>query len=51
MGVNGITIATHKPLNKHIKKALIEELNNGAITDERVKLERTILILIKEYEQ
>lgn len=39
-GVHGITIAIHIPLNNHIQKVLIEELNDEAITDERVKFER-----------
>ena len=39
-GVHGITIAIHIPLNNHIQKLLIEELNDAAITDERVKFER-----------
>ena len=39
-GVHGITIAIHIPLNNHIQKVLIEELNDAAITDERVKFER-----------
>ena len=39
-GVHGTTIAIHIPLNNHIQKVLIEELNDAAITDERVKFER-----------
>ena len=40
LGVQGITIAIHIPLNNQIQKVLIEELNDEAITDERVKFER-----------
>ena len=40
LGVQGITIAIHIPLNNQIQKVLIEELNDVAITDERVKFER-----------
>ena len=40
LGVHGITIAIHIPLNNNIQKVLIEELNNKALMDERVKFER-----------
>ena len=40
LGVQGITIAIHIPLNNQIQKVLIEELNDEAIKDERVKFER-----------
>ena len=40
LGVQGITIAIHIPLNNQIQKVLIEELNDEAITDERVNFER-----------
>ena len=40
LGVQGITIAIHIPLNDQIQKVLIEELNDEAIKDERVKFER-----------
>ena len=40
LGVHGITIAIHIPLNNRIQKVEIEELNDEAITDERVKFER-----------
>ena len=40
LGVHGVTIAIHIPLNNQIQKVLIEELNDKAIMDERVKFER-----------
>ncbi len=40
LGVQGITIVIHIPLNNQIQKILIEELSDDAITDERVKFER-----------
>jgi uncharacterized membrane protein len=40
LGVQGITIAIHIPLNNHIQKIVIEELSDEAITEERVKFER-----------
>ena len=40
LGVQGITISIHIPLNNQIQKVAIEELNDEAITDERVKFER-----------
>ena len=40
LGVHGITIAIHIPLNNNIQKVLIEGLNDKAIMDERVKFER-----------
>ena len=40
LGVQGITIAVHIPLNNQIQKVLIEELNDVAITNERVKFEK-----------
>ena len=39
-GVQGITIAIHIPLNNHIQKLAVEELNDEALTDERVTFER-----------
>ena len=39
LGVHGITLLIHVPLNNHIQKVLIEELNDKAIMDERVKFE------------
>ena len=40
LGVHGITIAIHIPLNNHIQKVVIEELSDEAMTEERVKFER-----------
>ena len=40
LGVHGITIAIHIPLNNNIQRVLIEGLNDKAIMDERVKFER-----------
>lgn len=40
LGVHGTTIAIHIPLNKHIQTVVIEELNDAAITDERVRFEK-----------
>ena len=40
LGVHGITIVIHIPLNNHLQKVAIEELNDEAIKDERVKFER-----------
>ena len=40
LGVQGITIAIHIPLNNHIQKVVIEELSDEAMTEERVKFER-----------
>lgn len=40
LGVQGITIAIHIPLNNQVQKVLIEELNNEAIKEERLKFER-----------
>ena len=40
LGVHGITIAIHIPLNKHIQKVVIEELDDELIMDMRVKFER-----------
>ena len=40
LGVHGITIVIHIPLNNHIQKVVIEALNDEAIKDERVKFER-----------
>jgi uncharacterized membrane protein len=39
LGVQGITISIHIPLNNQIQKVLIEELNDEAIKDERVARE------------
>ena len=40
LGVQGITIGIHLPLNNHIQKIVIEELSHEAITEERMKFER-----------
>ena len=40
LGVQGITIAIHIPLNNQIQKVLIEELNDESIKEERLKFER-----------
>jgi len=40
LGVQGITIAIHIPLNNHIQKVVIEELSDEAMTEERIKFER-----------
>ena len=39
LGVQGITIAIHIPLNNHIQKVKIEELNNETLANERLKFE------------
>ena len=39
LGVHGITIVIHIPLNNHFQKVAIEELNDEAIKDERVASE------------
>ena len=39
LGVQGITIAIHIPLNNNIQKVKIEELNDETIADERLKFE------------
>ena len=40
LGVHGITIVIHIPLNNHFQKVVIEALNDEAVKDERVKFER-----------
>ena len=40
LGVQGITIAIHIPLNNHIQKVIIEKLSDKAINEERVRFER-----------
>ena len=40
LGVQGITMVIHIPLNNHIQKVVIEELSYEAINEERVKFER-----------
>ena len=39
LGVQGITVAIHIPLNNHIQKLNIEELNDKTLADERLKFE------------
>ena len=39
LGVQGITIAIHIPLNNHIQKVKIDELNDETLTDERLNFE------------
>ena len=40
LGVQGITIAVHLPLNNHLQKVIIEKLSDKAITEERMRFER-----------
>ena len=40
LGVQGITAAIHIPLNNHIQKIKIEELDDDALADERIKFEK-----------
>ena len=39
LGVQGITIAIHIPLNNHIQRIKIEDLNDEALADQRQKFE------------
>ena len=39
LGVQGITISIHIPLNNHIQKVKIEELNDETLANERLKFE------------
>ena len=39
LGVQGITVIIHIPLNNHIQKLNIEELNDKTLGDERLKFE------------
>ena len=39
LGVQGITVVIHIPLNNHIQKLNIEELNDKTLADERLKFE------------
>ena len=39
LGVQGITIAVHIPLNNHLQKIIIEKLSDKAITEERMRFE------------
>ena len=38
-GVQGITVAIHIPLNNHIQKIKIEDLNDEVLADQRLKFE------------
>ena len=40
LGVQGITIAIHIPLNNHIQKIKVEELNDETLANERLKFEK-----------
>ena len=40
LGVQGITVAIHIPLNNHIQKIKIEDLNDKALADERINFEK-----------
>ena len=40
LGVQGITTAIHIPLNNHIQKVVIKELNDEVIAHERIKFEK-----------
>ena len=37
--MQGITVAVHIPLNNHIQKIKMEELNDETLADERLKFE------------
>ena len=39
LGVQGITVAIHIPLNNHIQRIKIEDLNEEALADQRLKFE------------
>ena len=39
IGVQGVTVAIHIPLNNHIQKLNIEEQNDKTLADERLKFE------------
>ena len=39
LGVQGITVTIHIPLNNHIQKVKIEELNDETLANERLKFE------------
>ena len=39
LGVQGVTVAIHIPLNNHIQKVKIEELSDKTLADERLKFE------------
>ena len=46
LGVQGITIAIHIPLNNNIQKVKIEELNDETLANERLKFEKRWNFLI-----
>ena len=46
LGVQGITVAIHIPLNNHIQKVKIEELNDENLANERLKFETRWIFLI-----
>ena len=46
LGVQGITVAIHIPLNNHIQKVKIEELNDETLAKERLKFEKRWNFLI-----
>ena len=39
LGVQGITVAIHIPLNNHIQRIKIEDLNDEVLADKRLKFE------------
>ena len=39
LGVQGITISIHLPLNNHIQKVKIDELNDQTLSEERLRFE------------
>ena len=39
LGVQGITVAIHIPLNNHIQRIKIEDLNDEVLADQRLKFE------------
>ena len=47
LGVQGITMAIHIPLNNHIQRIKIEDLNDESLADQRLKFEKNGISLIK----